>query len=129
MCRFINAYGPQEYEDLQVITEFYARLDQEIQTAKMLGFLVFIEMDANAKLGTEFIQNDPHDISANGTVLRSIILRNNLVVCNGTSLCNGLITRERTVANKKQEQSIIDFAIVCQDLFLYMDSMTIDDNN
>ena len=73
-------------------------------------------MDANAKLGAEFIINDPHQISPNGIFLREVILRNNLIVCNGSELCEGLKTRERTTINRK-ESSIIDFVIVCQDLF------------
>ena len=50
-CRFINAYGPQEGADRNHVIEFYSKLDQEIKNAQILECLIFLEMDANAKLG------------------------------------------------------------------------------
>ena len=45
----------QEYDDLNSITNFYTKLEQNIVTAKMVNCFIFIEMDANAKLGNDFI--------------------------------------------------------------------------
>ena len=35
-CRFINAYGPQEYAILEDKIAFYARLDQEVKKCKTI---------------------------------------------------------------------------------------------
>ena len=85
-------------------------------------------MDSNAKHGTKLIQDDPHSISKNGEYLREVIRNNELIVCNGSTLCEGLITRERTTINGT-EQSIIDFVIICHDLFSYLSKMVIDGQN
>ena len=55
-----------------------------------------------------------------------IIVRNNLIDCIGTTLCEGLITRTRNTINGL-ESSIIDFLIVCEELFYHMDDMKVDD--
>ena len=94
-CRFINGYGPQENADRALKIEFYARMDQEIKNAKLLGCLVFIEMDSNAKLGCEIIPGDPHPMSQNGEFLLNLIQSNNLVICNADNKCDGLFTHER----------------------------------
>ena len=85
-------------------------------------------MDANAKLGAEYVKGDPHPLSKNGEFLKSIIENNNLVVCNGLTNCEGLYTRERQTVNGF-ERSVIDYIIICQDLYLYYESMKIDSNN
>ena len=86
-CRFINAYGPQESSEINQRLKFYARLEEEIIKAKMQNTMICLELDANAKLGNEIIENDPHEITPNGELLLGIIVRNNLIVCNGTTLC------------------------------------------
>ena len=72
------------------------------------------------------IPNDPHTQSGNGLLLHNLIERNNLVVCNGTSLCKGLITRSRTTVNGT-EKSVIDFVITCEELFALMIEMVVDE--
>ena len=86
-CRFINAYGPQEGSERGRLIEFYARLDQEILNAKIMGCLLCIELDSNAKLGAEFISGDPHPLSKNGEFLKTIIENNSLIVCNFDVKC------------------------------------------
>ena len=76
--------------------QFFVKLEEEINKAEMLGKSIFLEMDANSKLGSEFIQNDPHSQSQNGRTLEGIIRRHELVVVNGLrDKCTGLITRKR----------------------------------
>ena len=131
MCRYINAYGPQESTSLDQRNnniEFYSILDQEVKNAQLLGHLVCIQMDSNAKLGPEYIKGDPHNISSNGQLLSDVIISNDLIVCNGTPKCEGLITRERQTVDRL-EQSIIDFLIVCPTMFSSLQNMKIDDNN
>ena len=79
-CRFINAYGPQEYASLEVRIAFYARLDQEVKNAKLFNCLVCLEMDANAKVGCEIIKDDPNKLSGNGEFFLDFVARNNLVI-------------------------------------------------
>ena len=125
-CRFINAYGPQESSDINQRLKFYARLEEEIVKAKMKNTMICLELDANAKLGNEIIEKDPHEITPNGQLLLGVVVRNNLIVCNGTTLCQGLLTRARNTVNG-QEASIIDFLIVCEELFSHMEGMIVDD--
>ena len=59
---------------------FFTALEKEISKAKMGGKDVIIEMDANSKLGSTYVENDPNEMSANGKILEGIIKRNGLVV-------------------------------------------------
>ena len=129
--RIINAYGPQEgagHEYQAKVTEFYSTLDQEVKNAFNANCLLYLEFDANAKVGSQYIKGDNHSISQNGIFLVDFVTRNNLVICNGTSLCEGSVTRERTTINGT-ESSIIDFVITCQDMYQYMTKMKIDKDN
>ena len=128
-CRFINAYGPSEgcSRDEKTIA-FYAKLDQEIKTSKLFGHMVCIQLDANAKLGRDIIKGDHHNMSPNGELLYDVITRNNMIVCNALENCSGTITRQRSTVNGV-EASVIDYFIICQDMFTYFHSMKIDDKN
>ena len=97
-------------------------MDQEVKNAEILGHLTCIQMDSNAKLGPDFIKGDPHNMSGNGQLLSDVIISNNLIVCNGTPKCEGLITRERQTVDRL-EQSIIDFLIVCPTMFSSLQNM------
>ena len=127
--RFINAYGPKEghSKDEQTIA-FFAKLDQEIKNAKLFGHLCCVQLDANAKLGKAVIPNDPHCMLQNGQLLFDVITRNNMVVCNSLEACDGTITRRRSTV-KGLEESIIDYFIICQDLYSFFKFMKIDDKN
>ena len=125
--RFMNGYGPQESANIDTRIKFFAHLEEEIIKAKLNGAFVCIELDANAKLGHDVIKNDPHERSVNGELFLGVIERNNLIVGNATPLCKGLITRTRTTINGV-EKSVIDFLVVCQELFVHMNEMTVDDN-
>ena len=80
--RIINAYGPQENEVREQIFSFWQQFEAEIINAKENECFVLIEMDANAKLGAGWIQNDPHKISDNGTLLPDILVRQNVACLN-----------------------------------------------
>ena len=54
-----------------------------------------------------------------------MIERQNLVVVNSTNKCLGTITRIKRVKDKVEE-SIIDYFIVCQDFYNFINSMVID---
>ena len=121
-----NGYGPQEYQSIEDRIKFYARLEQEIINAKMFDNLICIEMDANAKIGPELIAADPNPRSPNGDLLIEMCDRNNLVICKTTELCEGVITRQRVTVNGT-ERSVIDFVILCQEIFAFLTSMKIDE--
>ena len=75
---------------------FFEALEKEIKKAKFNGKSVFVEMDANAKLGPNVIEGDPHEQSENGKLLHEIIVRNALIVMNNMKTkCIGKITRKR----------------------------------
>ena len=124
--RFINAYGPQECANENSKEKFYQKLDEEVKSSKLAGKMICIELDANAKLGCEMIRGDPHPQSKNGKYLAEFIENNNLAVLNGSSLCQGTITRKRVTVNSTEE-SVIDYFIVCTLLLERVKSMKIDE--
>jgi hypothetical protein len=126
--RFITGYGPQEDWTDDKKAPFYIALDQEISKAQDEGKSVYIAMDANAKLGSEFIPGDPNKISKNGEILAEIVEKNGLIVANGlTEKCQGVITRQRTTEDGRCERSVIDFVLVSADLVESIISLKIDE--
>ena len=67
--RIINAYGPQEYDDLDKKVQFWSYLDMEVFESQTIGSAIMIFFDANAWLGPEVIKNDPHLQNKNGKLL------------------------------------------------------------
>ena len=93
--RLINGYGPQENAKIEDKIEFYSKLDQEVKSGKLFECFVFIEMDANAKVGDEVIEGNPHKMSQNGELLMNFARENSLILCNASDLCEGnLLTAE-----------------------------------
>ena len=124
--RIVNGYGPQETENKGKILEFWQELEKEIIDAKEEGCMILIEMDANAKLGSEIIKDDPNAISDNGKLLRDLLQRQNLTCLNAHELCYGAITRHRkTVLG--DEKAVLDFIIVCDQLTSYFERMIVDE--
>ena len=78
--RIINAYGPEENWTSEEKMPFFLALEEEISKAKLHGKLVILELDANSKLGPQYIKDDPHGMSQNGMILSGIIKRHELVV-------------------------------------------------
>ena len=73
------------------------------------------------------IKNDPNKISGNGEYFLEFVKNNNLVIGNASDLCEGTITRSRKTVNG-HEKSVIDFFVMCQELFLLLKSMKIDES-
>ena len=124
--RFINGYGPQEYAPEEKRKSFFDHLNIEVQKAKIAGTMVCLEMDSNAKLGFEYIADDPKPMSENGKLLKQVIENNDLIVVNGSSICDGVITRFRKTING-EDKSVLDHFIVCQSFFNLIISMVIDE--
>ena len=120
--RIIDGYGPQEHADRNIIANFWEDIEEQIVSAKSSGSFVVVQIDANAKVGDKIIKNDPHTMTSNGKTLIDLVERQNLIIGNATEKCSGKITRERNVEGNK-ETSIIDYIIVCEDLYQYMREM------
>ena len=123
--RVFNGYGPQENDIKGKILAFWQEFEKEIISAREEKCFVLVEMDANAKLGADIIQKDPHSISHNGEILRDILRRQNLTCLNASNLCEGTITRHRrTVCG--DEKAILDYVIVCDQLAAYLKRMIVE---
>ena len=84
-------------------------------------------MDANSKLGKDYIKGDPHNQSKNGKLLGDILDRHALIVLNGLQKkCTGVIIREKHTT-EGIEQSVIDFVIMSSDLINHVEHVHIDD--
>ena len=59
-------------------------------------------------------------------MLINVVDENGLVVVNGTDLCTGVITRERTTT-QRTEKSVLDFFIVCDKFLALIKSMKVDE--
>ena len=111
-----NGYGPQETTEAVLRREFFLKLEMLIAKSKQNGKQVCIQIDANSKVGKDIIKGDPNSITDNGKLLLEVINRQNAVIVNATSKCDGVITRHRKTIHG-EEKSVIDYFIVCRDLF------------
>ena len=108
----IAGYGPQECAPVVVRETYRNTVEEQVVRAQLSGCSIIVAEDSNAKLGPEWITNDPHPMSENGKLLGNMILRQNLVLVNQSSKCvGGPITRKRIV-NNKVEESCIDFLLL-----------------
>ena len=125
--RVINGYGPQDDDSLQNKLKFWMALDQEVLAAKSENCMVLIQMDANAKVGRSVITNDPNNLTDNnGQQMLELVSRHELAILNADARCRGTITRHR-VSKKSEEKSILDYMLVCKDLYQHFESMMIDE--
>ena len=126
--RVIGSYGPQECAPVVVCEAYRNTVEEQVVRAQLSGCSIILAEDSNAKLGREWIPDDPHHISENGQLLNNMILRQNLALMNTSPKCTGgPITRKRVV-NNKEEVSCIDFVLMSQDLFEHMVDAIIDNN-
>ena len=125
--RIISGYGPQESWSVEERLPFFQALEEEVTKAGLAGKSVMISLDANSKLGKDWIQADCHKQSPNGKVLSGILTRHTLYVANclqGKS--SGVITRQRTTIDG-EEKSTIDFVILSEDLVENVQSVRTDE--
>ena len=125
--RVMTGYGPQENWRLEERTPFFHALEEEIVKAKTSEKAVYIQLDANSKLGPKFIQGDPYEQSDNGKILAGILERNAMYVINGIKeKCVGKFTRQRCT-KKRKEASIIDFVIGCEEINDMITKLVVDE--
>ena len=85
-------------------------------------------LDANSKMGNQYIPNDSHVISENGKILECILNRNALIVANGINKkSSGVITRSRTT-KEGEEKSSIDLVILSSDMVTNLKQIIIDED-
>ena len=89
--------------------------------AKQENCCILIEMDANAKIETKF-----QSLSENGKLLMEMARRQNLEILNNLNICKGVITRNR-ITKRSEENSTLDYILVCDILANYVTSMLIDE--
>ena len=82
--RIIAGYGPQECAPRTVRETYRNTIEEQVECAYLAGCMVLIAEDANAKLGQELIENDPHTMSENGRLLADMINRQNLFLINSS---------------------------------------------
>ena len=80
--RIITGYGPQESWTSDERRPFFITLEEEISKSHTAGKPVIVELDANSKLGPEYVRGDVHIRSENGKMLSSIIETHALIVAN-----------------------------------------------
>ena len=124
--RMISGVEPHESKTEEIRMQFFIALEEEINKADLEGKSIFIEIDANSKLGSDIIPGDTHPMSPNGKILAAIIDRHALFVANGSEKCSGLITRKRTTTRSIEESSI-DLVIISFDLVNDLVSLHVDD--
>ena len=124
--RIMTGVGPQENWEETKRMPFFIALESEIVKAQMAGKGVIIEIDANSKLGSLYIPNDPHTMSPNGKILAGIIDNNALIVANGSTKYKGVITRKR-ITRERKEESCIELLMFSKDLGKSFKSLVIDD--
>ena len=106
--RVINGYGPQEDDNNQNKLNFWMGLEEEVLSAKSESCMVMIQMDANAKVGRDYISADPINVTGgNGRKILNLIERHGLKLLNADRSCTGAITRYR-VTKKCREVAILD---------------------
>ena len=102
--RIFNAYGPQELDvSAQTKYNFWQNLEKQVISAFEADCDIVIELDANAKVGSSILENDPNSQSENGKLMMEMLERQNLHLVNASSLCKGTITNHRVAAGGEQK--------------------------
>ena len=114
--RIIAGYGPQECAPSVIREKYRNGIEEQVSRAYLAGSWIVIAEDANAKLGSEIIPNDPHHISENGKLLAGMINRQSLKIVNSSSKCKGGPITRRRIVKGKVEESCIDYIMVSEEL-------------
>ena len=123
----VVGYGPQENSKTENKIQFWNYIEEDAKTAWENGQGFIFHCDGNLWAGPKIIPRDPRNQNKNGKLFEEFLARNpNLVVVNSLPLCEGLITRSRVKAGK-EENSILDFFIVCTKVLPFVTKMVIDE--
>ena len=73
LVNVVLSYSPQEGSSLHSIFDFYVDLNQQISTAELAGYKIYLVGDFNAKIGNKILLHDNHNISRNGKYLLNVV--------------------------------------------------------
>ena len=88
-------YGPQESTTIDKKQLFWKYLEDEYLDAKKEGAGYILQFNGNVWAGSGVIHGDVRQQNRNGNLFQQFITRNNLIVINSLSICQGTVTRER----------------------------------
>ena len=126
--RVITAYGPQENALKDKKNAFWEFIEKEVSAAEFEEEGLIIQMDGNLHAGQKLIAKDPNKQNQNGKIFMDFLERNSqLTVVNSLNICEGVITRRRTVEGKLEE-AVLDFFVVNDKILPYVKKMTVDEN-
>ena len=84
--RLVLVYGSQENDSANKIADFYGSISVQVERANLASNSVCLVGDFNAKLSTEFIRGEIHQMSNNGAHLNDIMEKYNLAVLNALEI-------------------------------------------
>ena len=126
--RLCSAYGPQEDDNVDIKEAFWKYIDEDVIQAEHTGSGFVLQMDGNLWAGSEIVPGDPRKRNRNGKLFSEFLARHPaLSVVNALPQCTGLITRRRQLMNGKQEESVLDFFVVCKQVLPHVMSMLVDE--
>ena len=101
-------------------------IEREAIEAESKAQGLIVQIDANAYVGPEIVENDPNPQNPNGKIFSEFLERNpGIIVVNNSSLCTGLITRFRKTI-KKTEAAVLDFFLINSLMLPFLVDMKID---
>ena len=125
--RVIVGYGPQENASKDKKEKFWEFIENEVVQAESEHHGVIIQIDGNLHAGDKLLKDDPNPQNQNGKLFMDFLKRNcTLSVVNSMDICEGLITRQRSLETRT-EKAVLDFFIVNEKLNPYLKKMIIDE--
>ena len=126
--RVVGAYGPQENALKEKKDKFWEAIEKEVNDAELDGDGLILQMDGNLHAGVDLVKGDPNKQNKNGKLFMEFLSRNSqLIVVNTLELCDGVITRKRTLEDK-EEKAVMDFFIINEKMRPFIRKMLIDEN-
>ena len=117
--RMILGYGFQESDSKEKRTRFFIDIESQIEKCIIDGISFLWIGDCNGKLGRDVMEGDTNDGTPNGQLIKQIINKHNLIIVNGSEKCNGKWTRWL----ENGQKSVIDYVIVSEDMYEFVNSM------
>ena len=107
--RVIVGYGPQENASKDKKEKFWEIIENEVVQAESEHHGVIIQIDGNLHAGDKLLKDDPNPQNQNGKLFMDFLKRNcTLSVVNSMDICEGLITRQRSLETRT-EKAVLDF--------------------
>ena len=90
-----SAYGPQQKDNIDKKSKFWAYLDKMVDDAWKEGKGFYLQGDLNAWLGPTYISGDPNNQNENGRLFQSFLNRHKqLIVCDFLTSLSRSINQE-----------------------------------